>query len=53
MKKGYSDKTISKNISAEMKKGHSQKQAIAMAMSEANKARKKAGLPEMKPKKKK
>jgi hypothetical protein len=43
LKKGYSSKTVSANISAEMKKGHPQKQAIAMALASADKARKAAG----------
>ena len=30
MKKGYSDKTVSKNIAMEMKSGKPQKQAVAM-----------------------
>ena len=36
LKKGYSAKTIGKNISTEMKKGHPQKQAIAIALSQAS-----------------
>ena len=42
LKKGYSKETISKNIKTEMKSGRPQKQAIAIALSTARTANKKA-----------
>lgn len=42
LKKGYSKKTISKNIRTEIKHGKPKKQAIAIALSVARSARKKA-----------
>ena len=41
LKKGYSKKTISKNIQTEIKAGRPRKQAIAIAMSIARKSKKK------------
>lgn len=41
LKKGYSEKTVSKNIKTEMKHGKSQKQSIAIALDVARKAKNK------------
>ncbi len=42
LKKGYSQKTISKNIKTERKAGKPKKQAIAIALNTARREKKKA-----------
>jgi len=41
LKKGFSNKSISKNIGTEMRHGKSKAQAVAIALSVARKAKKK------------
>lgn len=52
LKKGYSKKTIGENIGRERAAGKPQKQAVAIAMSTAREAAKKAGKPAKAPKRK-
>jgi hypothetical protein len=54
LKKGYSKKTVSKNIAMEMKNhpGMPQKQAVAMSLNSARMSAKKAGKPGKAPAKK-
>jgi len=49
--KGYSAKSVSKNIGKEMKSGKPQKQSVAIALTAATKAAKAAGKPSKAPKK--
>ena len=52
LKKGYSRKSIGKNISTEEKAGKPRKQAIAIALNVARKAAERAGKPSKAPKRK-
>lgn len=49
LKKGYSAKSIGKNIKKEMMAGMPQKQAVAVALNTARTAAKKAGKPSKAP----
>lgn len=50
LKKGCSQKSISKNVKTEMGAGKPQKQAVAIALNTAREAAKKAGKPAKAPK---
>jgi hypothetical protein len=50
LQKGSSDKVVSNNIKTEMAAGRPQPQAIAIAMSEAGRSKKKKGEGLLKPK---
>jgi len=52
LKKGYSSKSISKNIKMEEKAGRPRKQAVAIALNVARKAAMEAGKPSKAPAKK-
>ena len=52
LKQGYGKKSMSENISKEMKSGMPQKQAVAVALNTARTAAKKAGKPSKAPMKK-
>jgi len=52
LNKGYSSKSIGKNIAQEEKGGRPRKQAVAMALNVASKAAVKAGKPSKAPKRK-
>jgi hypothetical protein len=43
LKQGYSQKSVSSNVKREMKAGKPQKQAVAIALSVAKKAKAKSG----------
>lgn len=49
LKKGFSKKTISKNIATEVKSGRPKKQAVAIAMETARRSAKAAGKPSKAP----